>query len=246
MKTKLGTLLITIFLISTGCSDSGPSPATVSMKLKASSATSTFSSGGRTASSLGGRTSAASFTFTKILLGVTELEFETSDENLQEDQLGETENEEVEYKGQFVIDLITGTSTPDFGSAGIAPGQYEEIEIEVAPILPAGNSVFIAFEASNGAEISKIEFSSTDSLEFEIEPNGGFTLDANALNKMLVLFNLDILFDGIDFSQATKDSDGVIRINANSNTSIASVISNRLDESFDAGEDDNDDGEIDN
>jgi hypothetical protein len=74
-----------------------------------------------------------------VLLGVTELEFETSDAALQDD-------DDIDFESRYVVDLINGTSTPDFGIADIKPGVYEEIEFEVAGLLDDGASVFIAFD----------------------------------------------------------------------------------------------------
>ena len=90
---------------------------------------------------------ASGLVFSEILIGVTELEFETLEEDQREEEDdaydgdhrdGEMENEEIEFEGEFVVDLIHGTSTPDFGIADILPGLYEEMEIEIGPVLEGG------------------------------------------------------------------------------------------------------------
>jgi len=92
----------------------------------------------------GGRVRSSGLEFNQVILGVTEFEFETSEENQQEeirdDQDGENgdgelESEKLEYTGEFVVDLIAGTSTPDFGVAQVLPGTYQEVEITLEPIL---------------------------------------------------------------------------------------------------------------
>lgn len=243
MKTSIIISIIAIALLAS-CSDNPPSLAKIDVTMKAASTTSTISKSGRLAYS-SGRTASTGLIFTEVLLGVTKLEFETDAENENEDQNGESIDEEVEYRGEFVVDLINGTSTPDLGTSNSAPGMYNELEIEVGPILTGGNSIFIAFKVPGSTDTLKVEYSTADDVEFEIEREAGFQLDPGALNQMLVLLNLDLLFEGIDFNQATVDTDGIIRINNNSNPSLATLVSAKLDDAFEAGEDDDDDGEID-
>lgn len=250
MKTTLYALTIvfglTGALISCNENDT-PSNAQVKLAIKATTSSSAINKSGRTTNT--------ELVFNEILLGVTELEFETLEEDeLEEDHDavdgenhdGEEENEEIEFEGQFTVDLVHGTSTPDFGVAAVLPGLYEEMEIELGPILEDGNSIFIAFSLPRqGAEMLNIEYSSSDEMEFEIERDAGFRLDAGATNQMLVLFNLNLIFAGVDFSQAVVDADGVIRINKSSNTHLASLIEANLDHACDAGEDQDGDEEID-
>lgn len=236
IKNYAFTLLVAIGMIS--CNDnSEPSIAQVNLEMKAQTTQSTIKNG---------RTMNTGLVFNEVLLGVTELEFETLEEDELEDVEGEDENEEVEFEGQFVVDLINGTSTPDFGIADIAPGIYEEMEIEIAPIIDGEYSIFVAFEFTNSNnENVFVEYANSDSLEFELENENGFVLDAGATNQMLVLLNLDALFTGVDLNTATADSDGVIRINNNSNSNLAETIASNLDRILDAGEDEDDDGDID-
>ena len=53
--------------------------------------------------------------------------------------------------------------------------------------------------------------------------------------------DLDDLFMNVDLGSAEIDTDGVIRINDNSNKSLATQIEENLDESFEAEEDEEDD-----
>lgn len=179
--------------------------------------------------------------FNEVLLGVTELEFE-----LLNEENGEDEDDDIEFEGMFTVDLINGTSTPDFGIGSIAPGIYEELELEMEPILDGGLSIFVAFEFTNANdEAITVEYSNSDELEFEIENDSGFNLEAGVTNQILVMFDLDALFAGVDLNAATADNDGVVRINRSSNADQASAIDANLDQILDAGEDDDDDGDID-
>ena len=130
--------------------------------------------------------------------------------------------------------------------AEIAPGIYEEIEIEMEPILEGGYSIFVGFEFTNSNnEVVSVEDGNSDELEFEVENETGFVLDGGAANQMLILLNLDVLFTGVDLNTATADNDGVIRINESSNVDILETIASNLDHILDAGEDDDEDGDID-
>ncbi len=245
------TVAAMVFLMILGtvlqsCSDSDdPSATRVDLEMKATTSLSTLKSG---------RTKNSGLEFQEVLIGVTELEFETLEEDDaeengeydDEDGDGEDDNEEVEFEGRFVVDLINGTSTPDFGVSTVVPGVYEEIEIEMEPILEGGNTMFIAFEFTpEGADPVNVEYSNKYDLEFEIERDAGFTLDDGALNRILIIFDLDALFDGVDLNTASADTDGVVRINENSNADLADIIENNLDDVLEAGEDDDDDGDID-
>ena len=202
-----------------------------------------------------GRSMATGLVFTDVVLGVTEIEFETLEEESGEggddiedsDDDGEDDNEEVEYEGNFVVDLIAGTSTPDFGVADIAPGLYEEMEIELKPILDGNITMFVAFEYTPDGATDPVvyEYSNSAEMEYEIEPEGGFQLDENALNQMLVVIDLDAMFANIDLSTATADVDDIVRINGSSNADLASQIAQNLGDVMDGGEDEDGDGEYD-
>ena len=235
-------------LMFVGCTESdAPATASIGLEMKASTSLSKISSSGRSM--------AGGLVFREIMVGVTELELETPEENQQEeehdaedgdDHDGELEDEEIEFEGTFVVDLIAGTSTPDFGIAELLPGVYEEVEIEIGPVLEGGKSVLITFDIPrDGADTLKIEYSYSDELEIEIERDAGFSLNGGSLHEVLVLLQLDPLFGSIDFSQAVADADGIIRINEVSNADLASLIRDNFHAAFEAGEDHDGDDEID-
>jgi hypothetical protein len=53
------------------------------------------------------------------------------------------------------------------------------------------------------------------------------------------------LFNGIDLSKAVVSEDGIIRINETTNSNLANIIENNLDESCKGGDDSDDDDDID-
>jgi hypothetical protein len=246
MKMKVLLMLILGSLWLAGCSDD-PATEGVNLQMKAVTNLSTIDNG---------RTNTTGLEFNQVLLGVRELEFETQEEDDQEDSDddsdgddddGEDDNEDIEFKGSYVVDLINGTSTPDFGLATLQPGVYEEIEIELGPVLPDNNSVFIAFTYTpDGGTPVQVELSTKKELEFEIEHNkSGYQLDANTLTNILVLLDLDVLFSSVDLSTAEADDDGVIRINDTSNSKLVLQILSRFEDACEAGEDADDDDDID-
>jgi hypothetical protein len=249
MKSKIRlsimALLIMIGLSLESCT-SDPSLANINMTMKATTSLSSITNG---------RLAVTGLEFTEVRVGVTELEFETLEEEEQEDNDdfedsdndGEDDNEEVEYEGEFIVDLIAGTSTPDFGIADLAPGIYEEMEVEMKPIMDDGNTMFVAFNYTpDGAmEPVQFEYSNKYELEFEIEDEAGFQIDEGALNQMLIIIDLDALFADIDLSNAVADEDGVVRINDTSNSAIAAAIAQNFESFMECGEDEDGDGEFD-
>lgn len=234
MKVKIQFLVLAIAgLMVAACDSSSSDPKLegVKMQMKAVASSST----------IGGKTSATGLTFTEVRLGVEELEFETDLEDSEEDNSGEDDSEKVEFEGPYTVDLINGTSNPSFGLTDVAGGVYDEIEIDVEPVMEDGNSIFIRFTY----EGKTYEFSTTEDLEIEIEDLDGYTVDENTLTNMLVLINLDSLFAGIDLSTAVADEDGVIRINDTSNEDITDDILDQFEDSCDAGEDSDDDDDLD-
>lgn len=250
MKTKL-RITIMAFVLALGltlesCTSDDPSLARVDLNMKATATGSSFTSG---------RLAVTDLEFTEVRVGVTEMEFETLEEDEAEDSDdfddldgdGEDDNEEVEYEGEFIVDLIAGTSNPDFGITDLAPGLYEEMEVELEPIMEDGNTMFVAFNYTpEGAnEAIRFEYSNKYEIEFEIEDEAGFQIDEGALNQMLILFDLDALFADVDLSAASADTDGVVRINASSNAEIARAIEANFEACIEGGEDEDGDGEYD-
>jgi hypothetical protein len=247
IKSTVLTFLVGLALSIQSCNNNAPGLANVNMEMKAVTAASTIA---------GGRVTANDIVYTQVLIGVTEIELETLEENEAEDKGdvendkdgdGEDDNEDIEFKGEYTVDLIAGTSTPDFGDTDIAPGLYEEIEIDLAPIMADGNTMFIAFDFTpTGASAPvKYEYSNTASLEYELESDSGIELTDTGLNQLLIVLDLDALFAGVDLSSATADTDGVVRINDKSNANLALQIAANLDSVMEGGEDDDNDGEFD-
>jgi hypothetical protein len=234
MKTKLFALVMLVMTALMSCSDNGPSMEGLNLKMKATTTTSRISTSGRVQS--GG------YKFEQAMLGVREFEFETDDD----DDNGDDDDEEVEFKGSYVVDLIAGTSNPEFVNGNLKPGYYDEFEIELGRTLPNNNTMFFVFKykPSSGDSV-RVEFTSKETLEFEFDDDKGFEVKEGTLKNFLVLINLDQLFSSVDLSNASVSDDGVIRINDTTNSNLASIIKNNLEKSCEGGDDDDDDDDID-
>lgn len=243
MKSFLVALLLVVMLSVQSC-NTDPSLASVSLVMKASTNNSTI---------VAGRLANTELEFTEVRVGVTEIELETLEENESEDSDdiddddddGEDDNEEIEYEGRFTVDLIDGTSVPDFGIADLKPGLYEELEVEMEPIMEDGNTMFVAFNFTpeGSTESIRYEYSNTYEMEFEIEDDNGFQIDEAQINQLLIILDLDALFANVDLNTASVDADGVVRINSSSNQDLAQAIQQNLWSVLDGGEDEDGDGE---
>jgi hypothetical protein len=247
-KTKLLTLAIAIIFFASCGEDVDPTQGEASIVMKARTSLGTINPGARVADN--------HLEFTSAMLGITKLELETNsglmngnsddDDDDGNKNYSDDDEYEIEIKGQFIADLLTGTVEPDFGISSLFPGTYKEIEITLRPIMDDGNSVFIAFtyRPTDGEPID-IEISSMRELEFEAENKNGIQIDGNTINQILILFDLDKLIEGIDFSKLNTDEDGVLRINDKSNQDIANILMSKLDDSCGMGKDDDRDDKFD-
>jgi hypothetical protein len=240
-------IYVMLMLLAGSCSESlDDDMANVRLKMKATSELNSIAANGRVQET--------EIEFIEFLIGVTEVELEFSysenhdtdhdkdgqhdDDDQYDDEDWYDDDYEIEFEGRFVVDLLNGTSSPDFGITNVSPGVYEELEIKVAPILDDGNSIFVKFQYSeDGSDPVIVEFSSDKMFEIEIESEYGFEIDGGMLNQLLVLLDLDELTAGLDLSGAVVDDDGVIRINEDSNSDIAAMLVSKLHHVMEAGED---------
>jgi hypothetical protein len=164
-----------------------------------------------------------------------------------DDDDGEDQDDslDLEFEGEFIVDLLAGTSTPDFGIAQVVPGVYREIELELSPILPDSNSIFIAATIIRDDTLEySVEFSTKRSFDLKIKRRSGIEL-TNSFSSILVVVDLDELFDGVNLCEATVDSNNVININETSNEKLAKQIAHNLKHALKWGKDDDKNGNID-
>lgn len=164
------------------------------------------------------------FTFSKVMLGISEIDFEQEIGN---------EDQDYELKGPFRYDVLTQKSEPAIDVITIAPGTYHELEFELDKVLPNGKSIEIAGTYTQGATTYRFEFSSEMEEDFDIDNPEGIDAMVGKTAGFVLQLNLESLFSGIDFSRATTDNDSVIRINRSSNAQLATLIEGRIEEIMD-------------
>ena len=164
------------------------------------------------------------FTFSEALLGIKEIEIKREDESFDDGDM------EFDFEGSYVVDLLAGTSAPDFGLLEFLPGTYNKFESETAPVLDGGKSLSIkGTYTDSGGTVYNFEFSTNAEIEFEFESDSGIVLTEGKILEMLVSVNLPLLFEGVDFSKATANLSGIIVINESSNATVAAMIKNNID-----------------
>jgi hypothetical protein len=139
-------------------------------------------------------------------------------------------NRNMVFKGGFIVDLLNGTSTPDFGVAEVFPGTYQRVRLKLGPVLPGGKSILISTTLMSEAlgEVKVIEFSLQGELQILVENANSFTLKGGDFKQFLVLLDLNALFQWVDLVQAVPDEHGIIAINEKSNPALAAQIKGRL------------------
>ena len=184
-------------------------------------------------------------TIDEAYIGVHEIEIETEIEMETEHEEGESEIEieyeyEFEYEGDYTVDLLTGESTPEFGFSALEPGIYNEVEAEISPILDGGTkSVSIKGTFTDTDQMTiDFEFSTSAEIEIEVESETGFFLDEGKIIDLVVSFDLEMLFDGVDFSNAVRNEMDVVIIDETHNVDLANRIKSNINLYVDLEEDD--------
>lgn len=219
-----------------GCENSDPGLKNLTVELVAQTTPSKISSGGRIG------TQGDTVIFDSFLLGVTEIslkgkewgqgkcmndsddEDENHDGDSESDDDGYTNKNKWETEGEFVVDLINKTSTPEI--SGTWPTDsitFRKMEIEFGPVLPDGNSVYVKATVTQAGESYEVEFATSRQFEIHLKRKHGIELN-QALDKLLVAFSVNRLFAYIDWSAAVADADGVIRIQNPANAGIAAKV----------------------
>ena len=162
---------------------------------------------------------AGTFTFSKALIGISEIDFEI--------ETG-TEDQDYEYEGAFEFNVLTGTCSPTIKTVEIDPGTYHELEIEVDVVLASGKSIEISGTYDDGT-LYQFEFTSTDVEDYDIQNTTGIKASLGETTYFTLQLELEALFNGVDFSTATVDLDDIIRISSTSNSTLASIIENNLE-----------------
>jgi hypothetical protein len=164
------------------------------------------------------------FIFTEALMGIKEIEIKKEDEEFNDGDM------RYDFEGNYLVDLLTGTTTPVLGFTEFISGTYNKFESKTAQLLDGGKSLSLkGTYTDNAGTPYTFEFSTPSEIEFEFESDSGFVLTEGTVLDMLVNVNLPMLFEGIDFSKATADENGIIVINDLSNFSMSEIIKSNID-----------------
>jgi len=180
------------------------------------------------AKSLNKAYSPISFNFTKAVVGVKKVKFEREVNG---------DDQDYKYNGNYSFDILSGTSTPPLPTVEIEPGVYHKLKVKFDNVLPTGNTLEINGTATIGGVNFRFEFISKDDSEYEVENPNGLPVNPDDAVTFVLQIDLASLFSGVDFTTATVDADGVIRINENSNSNLQDLIEENFDDIMDFDED---------
>ncbi|MDD2475074.1 MAG: DUF4382 domain-containing protein [Dysgonamonadaceae bacterium] len=188
-----------------------------------------------------------------LYMNIAEIEFEISDE--MEDVLpgGDKVYTDVELKGPFPINLLSKEvqNGLTLSTTKVPNGIYDEIEFEFDVYKGEhkgfenllGNTIYASGSFDLGEIVIPFVIKSKEEMEVELEyENEPLVLDGSS-SKIFIDINLDkvvlelINNAAVDFAGATKEEDGSILIDKNTNSNILKKFEKALEMAFEAIED---------
>lgn len=176
-----------------------------------------------------------SLSFEEAYIGIKEIEIEKDSDD--DDAL----EVEYEWEGEYKVDLLTGLSEPEIEMINIEPGFYNELEADIDNVLDQNLSIYIKarYTGTDNVEYTVI-FETSEEFEFEVESETGFEITEGTASDLLLSIDLNAMFLDIDFSQAQVSEGNVILINKDSNSELADLIEEKIDDASEFGEDSDD------
>jgi hypothetical protein len=173
---------------------------------------------------------ATGYNFTEALMGIKEIEIKREEEELHDSTtVRDTLKHKFDFKGKYLLDLLTGTSTPDLGFTDFVPGIYNKFESETARLVEGGKSISVKGTFTDSTStVFTFDFSTKGEFEFEFESDSGFALTEGKILEMLININLPMLFSNVDFSKGTADANKVIVINETTNYELFRKIRHNI------------------
>ena len=192
---------------------------------------------------------------------------DTADDSDDEDDtqalssLDEQEGAEIEFEGPFVVDLINGTVTPSLDDLVVPSGIIRRIDVKIddteedavlpdgAPATLLGNSLAASGTVTlNGVDTPfSMAFDFGEEMRFE-DLTGLTVSEAVDVNQIILSFDVDAWFSGIDIQSCVDDdeldiSNGVILLDEGSGdcSDIENTIKDNVKDSGVLIEDDDDD-----
>jgi len=158
--------------------------------------------------------------FSKVHMGVRNIEIKNKN------QISDNNNK-INFIGPYQFDILEGFSTPTIEPIFIEPGIYDKVVFDLSRVLPSGNSIEIY--GTFVSELFSFEFEYTTEMEgvFEIKNKKGLQQFEGDVSQFILYLNLEELFKGVDINNIQFENN-IVKINALSNSVLASTIKNNL------------------
>ncbi len=162
--------------------------------------------------------------FTKVIMGVRNIELKTNTKI--------SGNKKFDFEGPYQFNVLTGTSTPPIEPVSMEPGIYHKVAFEFANVLQSGNSFEIYGTFVNKKFSFDFEYTTDMEGVFEIKNKKGIEQIEGDIAQFILYLDLKGLFIGADINNISFENN-IVKINASSNTELASVVKNNLQEVMD-------------
>jgi hypothetical protein len=238
MKNLIKLMAAAMIIVAVSCSKNNTDTGTgIAVSFKA---TTSLLAGSPSSSQVTKSSEAAGFTFSEALIGIKQIELKREEEQFSDSAMAHNpmNKHKFDFEGNYLIDLLTGISTPDIGFADFVPGTYNKFESETARLVPGGKSISVIGSYTDPAsKVYNFNFSTKAEFEFEFESDSGFVLTEGKVMEMLININLPLLFSTVDFSKGTADANGIIVIDETTNTELFKSIKHNIHSIGDMHED---------
>lgn len=223
-KMKFGVVALSLATVFTACSsDDDATPSANEGNLKISAKAEYQNALSRASENV---------TLSKFVVNFKEIELERQDVDVDDADFDGfyDSDDDVELKGPFLVDLLSGNSI-QLINIKIPNGIYEEIEFEFDKSEDSESDMFGKSMRMTG-EINGTPFvfwhDFEDEIEIDFEDEGRNLVIDNNSQEVFINFNLNAVVDMVDLSTATdNDGDGIITISPNDedgNRALAKVL----------------------
>jgi len=171
---------------------------------------------------------------TQALVGIGKIEIKSN-------EAGEEEDNEFDFTGPYVVNLLSGLSDPELPLTELEPGIYNKAEAELVPVVEDSLSVLI--QGMFGDTPFTFLWENTE--DFKAESNQGFELTADILNNVLIVIDIHSVFEGVNFEQATINENGEIILSKDSNSDLADIVETNIEAASEIGLDQDSNGDLD-
>lgn len=162
--------------------------------------------------------SSVSFQLQAASCYVTEVELEADDDDYRDDD----DQNEIDLEGKFLVDLLTGTSTPGLPVIDAYENNYDELEIEFGEDDENGiYALKVEGVWNDGSNDIPVIIQVDDELSYEIEDDNGISISESLTRDLIVLIDLQAALNNVDFNNANVQN-GEIRIDEDNNSSLYS------------------------